>query len=44
MDDLLNSDPNLAVRWNHVRGHSGIVGNEAADRLANAGANMDRRN
>lgn len=27
-----------AVRWEHVYGHSGDVGNEGADRLAVAGA------
>lgn len=27
-----------AVRWNHVRGHSGVDGNEEADRLAKQGA------
>lgn len=27
-----------AVRWKHVRGHSGIRGNEEADRLANDAA------
>ncbi|KAL5017317.1 hypothetical protein ScPMuIL_006906 [Solemya velum] len=29
---------NINVKWKHVRGHVGIPGNEAADRLANAGA------
>jgi len=29
----------IEVKWTHVRGHSGIEGNEAADKLAVAGAN-----
>ncbi|XP_033737708.1 ribonuclease H1-like isoform X2 [Pecten maximus] len=28
----------MNVKWIHVRGHTGIAGNEAADRLANEGA------
>ncbi len=31
-------DGDFKVTFNHVRGHVGIEGNEAADRLANAGA------
>ncbi|XP_074640906.1 ribonuclease H1-like [Tubulanus polymorphus] len=28
----------MNIQWVHVRGHAGILGNEEADRLANAGA------
>ncbi|XP_063228766.1 uncharacterized protein LOC134534313 [Bacillus rossius redtenbacheri] len=28
----------LSVKWNHVRGHAGILGNEMADSLARSGA------
>jgi len=38
LDKLLLANKGLAIRWNHVRGHSNIPGNEAADRLAVAGA------
>jgi ribonuclease HI len=28
----------IDVKWTHVPGHSGVVGNEAADQLAKAGS------
>ena len=28
----------VQVKWTHVKGHAGILGNERADRLAVAGA------
>lgn len=34
--------PNIEVRWNHVAGHAGIIGNEKADKLAREGAQMYR--
>ncbi|XP_076441445.1 ribonuclease H1-like [Babylonia areolata] len=40
-EDFENLDKAISginVKWMHVRGHRGIEGNEAADRLANAGA------
>jgi len=40
LDKLILANKGLVIRWNHVRGHSNIPGNEAADRLAVAGANM----
>lgn len=33
----------IAIRWNHVRGHQGIDGNEKADRLARQGSEMYRQ-
>ena len=40
LDDLLKDDSHFEVRWNHVRGHQGIAGNEEADRLAKLGAKL----
>ncbi|XP_066998099.2 uncharacterized protein rnh1 isoform X1 [Anabrus simplex] len=40
-EDLVNLDEamkGISVKWNHVRGHQGIHGNEMADKLARAGA------
>jgi ribonuclease HI len=33
---------NIQIKFQHIRGHHGIAGNEAADRLAVAGAKMHR--
>jgi ribonuclease HI len=35
---LRATESELVVRWTHVRGHAGIVGNEMADQLARKGA------
>ncbi len=43
LDGLIRSDPGFKVKFNHVRGHVGVEGNEEADRLANAGAAKDKR-
>lgn len=32
----------IQIRWNHVRGHQGIFGNEKADELARQGSQMYR--
>ncbi|KAL8561740.1 Ribonuclease H1 [Nucella lapillus] len=37
-EKLDNAILGMNIRWMHVRGHRGIEGNEAADRLANEGA------
>ncbi|XP_012277947.1 ribonuclease H1 [Orussus abietinus] len=37
MEEALSS---LSIKWNHVRGHQGIHGNEMADKLARAGAEL----
>ena len=37
---LIREDEAFTVRWNHVRGHAGIEGNEMADRLAREGAKV----
>ena len=31
----------IKIKWQHVKGHAGIEGNEEADKLAVAGARMD---
>merc|ERR1719203_2072459 len=41
LDDVIRSG-DIEVKWNHVRGHSGNVGNEGADRLAVQGAKMQK--
>jgi len=38
--DKLLQEGNITVKWNHVKGHSGIKGNVEADKLAVKGANM----
>lgn len=38
--ELLKAAEGLRVKWVHVRGHSGILGNEEADRLAVAALNL----
>lgn len=35
---LIDSLEGINVKWEHVRGHSGVHGNEMADRLARSGA------
>ncbi|KAK7503966.1 hypothetical protein BaRGS_00004698 [Batillaria attramentaria] len=37
-EELDAASQDMNVKWVHVRGHCGIEGNEAADRLANEGA------
>ena len=47
-DDFLELDKlvtkaaskNMIIKWNHVRGHKGVEGNEKADDLAVAGSEM----
>ena len=39
LDSFLTKDT-LEVRWKHVTGHSQVVGNEEADRLAFSGAQL----
>jgi len=41
LDDAMNSGK-IQVKWNHVKGHAGIEGNEEADKLAVKGAYMQR--
>ncbi len=38
LDGVIREDPQFKLRWNHVRGHQGIEGNELADELAKMGA------
>lgn len=38
LDEAIGASPKIDLRWNHVRGHCGIEGNEEADRLATMGA------
>jgi len=40
LDNLIQSNRGLTIKWNHVRGHSSIRGNEEADRLAVAGSQL----
>lgn len=41
LDELLSQN-DINIKWHHVRGHQGILGNEMADRLARKGAQMYR--
>merc|ERR1719319_809961 len=41
LDQAINSG-RIQVKWNHVKGHSGIEGNEEADKLAVKGAQMQQ--
>ena len=44
LDKVIQSakvDNNIDIKWQHVRGHAGIEGNEEADKLAVVGALMD---
>lgn len=38
LDNLILRNKGLNIKWNHVKGHSNIRGNEEADRLAVAGS------
>ena len=44
LDDVLQKAKDIEkveIKWQHVRGHAGVEGNEEADKLAVAGAMMD---
>ena len=41
--ELSNASERIRVDYNKVSGHSGVAGNEAADRLANAGMKRARQ-
>ncbi|XP_036331717.1 ribonuclease H1-like isoform X1 [Rhagoletis pomonella] len=42
LDELLRDD-NMKVKWNYVKGHHCIAGNQMADKLAREGSDMYRR-
>ncbi|CAD7014720.1 ribonuclease H1 [Ceratitis capitata] len=42
LDELL-ADKSIRVKWNYVKGHNKIVGNQIADKLAREGSDMYRR-
>ena len=41
LDRVIQSKGGMEIKWQHVRGHAGIEGNEEADKLAVAGAMME---
>ncbi|XP_011190900.2 ribonuclease H1 [Zeugodacus cucurbitae] len=41
--DKLLADKSIEVKWNYVKGHHSIIGNEMADKLAREGSDMYRR-
>lgn len=43
LDNLLDEDKSFIIRWGYVTAHKGVYGNEAADRLAKAGAVLYKR-
>ena len=38
LEQEINEDRNFELKWTHVKGHSGLEGNENADQLARRGA------
>lgn len=43
LDQVIEDNAQMDIRWKHVPGHAGIRGNERADELARAGAKMYRK-
>lgn len=44
LDKAIRNNPDMDVRFEHVRGHAGNSGNEGADRMARDGAKQYRQN
>lgn len=43
LDRIIESNPQLEIRWKYVPAHKGIRGNERADELARQGAQLYRK-